>query len=130
MTNVWILRLCVAFAVAVCLLAATIALRTTSNMHPDELIHGDAFCYFQNHVWPPPPNLASLRYSPDGMSRVYNGEIVYWLWGALAQCSRLLLRIPVRYSNSWLRACSLGRLVPAPSCSCLGYPPRITAFTI
>ena len=81
MTNTWIWRTCVVFAAAACLLSAAIALHTAPDMHPDELIHGDAFCYFQDYAWPPPPNLDGLRYSPDGMSRVYNGEIVYWLWG-------------------------------------------------
>lgn len=81
MARTWFVRSCVVYAVAVCILSAAIALQTVPNAHPDELIHGDAFCYYQNQLWPPAPNRDDLYYGPDGMSRVYNGEIVYWLWG-------------------------------------------------
>lgn len=83
MARIWFIRICAVYAAAVCILSAAIAMQTSPNVHPDELIHGDAFCYFQNHAWPPPLNSDGLRYGPDGMSRVYNGEIVYWLWGRI-----------------------------------------------
>lgn len=65
-------------------LSAAIALQTRYNAHPDELVHLDAFCFFRSHWWPPPLDAEGLVYSPDGWSRVYNGEVVYLLFGQLS----------------------------------------------
>lgn len=70
-------------AIVVCLLSTAIAMRTTFNRHPDEIVHLDAFCYFEEHYWPPLPDSEGLLYIPDGSSRVFNGEVVYWLWGRM-----------------------------------------------
>lgn len=83
MSPTWFWRTSVVMAIAVCTLSAAIAIQTTFNRHPDELVHVDAFCYFRTHAWPPPPNAEGLVYGPDGISRVYYGELVYWLWGRL-----------------------------------------------
>jgi len=40
-------------------------------------------CYFESHWWPPALNQDGLLYSPDGWSRVYNGEMVYLLYGKM-----------------------------------------------
>jgi hypothetical protein len=58
-----------------------IALSTDFNVHPDEAVHLDAMCYFESHSWPPSLNHDGLLYSPDGWSRVYNGELVYLIYG-------------------------------------------------
>jgi len=65
-----------------------IALNTPFNFHPDEIMHADAICYFESHWWPPPLNSDEILYSPDGWSRVYNGEIVYLIYGKLSALTR------------------------------------------
>src|SRR5262245_31905713 len=65
-------------------LAASVALATPFNAHPDERQHVDAFCYFQARLWLPPVNSDGLTYSRYGDSRVYTGEIVYWVYGRSA----------------------------------------------
>ena len=62
-------------------LAGQVALRTRYSDHPDEFIHVDAFCYFEVHPWMPPLDLMGLDYGPEGASRVYNAEVVYWVYG-------------------------------------------------
>lgn len=66
-------------------LACAIALQTCYRAHPDEYWHVDAFRYFDNHWWPPDLGFDGLIYSPDGWSRVYNGEIVYIIYGKLGK---------------------------------------------
>src|SRR5258708_32946980 len=63
------------------LMAARIALGTPYNVHPDEFIHVDAFCYFDSNAWLPPLNWNGLNYGPESESRVYDNEIVYWVDG-------------------------------------------------
>jgi hypothetical protein len=65
-------------------LAVQIALVTHYNDHPDEYIHVDAFCYFESHAWLPPLDLNGLNYGPEGESRVYDAEVVYWVYGRAA----------------------------------------------
>lgn len=72
-------------------LAIWLATTTRPNAHPDENIHVDAFCYFEQHAWPPPLNRDGLRYSPDGWSRVYSGEAVYILYGQLGRVLKPLI---------------------------------------
>ena len=55
-------------------------------------MHLDAFCYFEQHWWPPALNSDGLLYSPDGWSRVYNGEAVYLLYGKLGALIRWVVR--------------------------------------
>jgi hypothetical protein len=77
------------------LLAARIALGTPYNAHPDEFSHVDAFCYFESQAWLPPPNLNGLNYGPEGDSRIYDNEVVYWVYGrAGAGLARLTGRAP------------------------------------
>ncbi len=66
------------------IMSAHIALDTRFGFHPDETIHGDGMQYFESHWWPPPLNSDGLLYSPDGWSRVYNGELVYLIYGKVA----------------------------------------------
>jgi hypothetical protein len=66
-------------------LSVRIAVQTTYNVHPDESGHVDAFCYFGQHWWPPDLNDHALLYSPDGWSRVYNGELAYLVLGRLGR---------------------------------------------
>lgn len=68
-----------------------VALTTRTDVHPDEVMHADAICYFETHWWPPPLNANSLYYSADGWSRVYNGELVYTVYGQIAGRIRPLL---------------------------------------
>jgi hypothetical protein len=70
------------------LTAFQIARQTAFNVHPDEFVHADAFCYFENHWWPPDLNSDGLVYSPYGWSRVYSGELVYLLYGRLSRLIR------------------------------------------
>lgn len=60
-----------------------IALTTEGYSHPDEIMHVDAMCYFESNWWPPSLDDDRLQYSPDGWSRVYNGELVYWIYGKI-----------------------------------------------
>jgi hypothetical protein len=78
-------------------LAMQIALVTRYDAHPDEYLHVDAFCYFQSNAWMPPPDVDGLEHGPEGHSRVYDGEIVYWVYGrasSLTQQSRPLDTAP------------------------------------
>ena len=83
MSSIGFRRASIVMAIVVCLLSTAIAMRTTFNRHPDEIVHLDAFCYFEEHYWPPLPDSEGLLYIPDGSSRVFNGEVVYWLWGRM-----------------------------------------------
>lgn len=58
-----------------------IAQHTAFNTHPDEAHHVDAFCYFEYRLWPPALNSDEVLYTSDGISRVYTGELVYWVYG-------------------------------------------------
>lgn len=60
---------------------AQIAQKTAVNTHPDEIYHVDAFCYFERQAWVPALNSTQVIYQGDGISRVYTGEIVYWVYG-------------------------------------------------
>lgn len=69
-------------------LASLIALNTRSNAHPDEFMHLDAFEYFGAHWLRPALGSDQVQYSINGISRVYNGEIVYLLYGKLGYLPR------------------------------------------
>lgn len=71
--------------------AGAIATFTPLNAHPDELIHVDAFKYFEHHFWPPDVNADGIYYSPYGWSRVYTGELVYVLYGTLGRALKTVL---------------------------------------
>ena len=66
-------------------LAGLIAVLTRQNAHPDEPLHIDAFRYFENNWWPANLGTEELVYSCYGMSRVYNAEIVYIIYGRLGK---------------------------------------------
>jgi hypothetical protein len=78
----WVRRpaiLCVAL-----ILAARVALLSPMNWHPDEAGHLNAMVWFYGHPGVPPLDTDGLLYSPDGWSRVWNGEFVYLLVGRTA----------------------------------------------
>jgi hypothetical protein len=86
------------FLIALAVITAyQIARRTAYNVHPDEYIHVDAFCYFENHLWPPNLNSDGLMYSGYGWSRVYDQELVYMIYGKSARLARSIMD-----SHSWL----------------------------
>lgn len=87
-----------ALLIAVAVLTAyQIARRTAYDVHPDEYIHVDAFCYFENHFWPPDLNSDELIYSSYGWSRVYDQEMVYLVYGQFAKLARSIID-----SRPWL----------------------------
>lgn len=63
------------------LLACLIARDTRPNAHCDEYVHINAFEYFRTHWLRPPIGSDEVLYSVNGISRTYNGEIVYLLFG-------------------------------------------------
>ena len=71
--------------------AAFIAVRTRYHSHPDEKHHAYAFAYFEDHWWPPDLNRDDLEYDPTGNHRIYNGEIVYFIYGTAARALSPLL---------------------------------------
>jgi hypothetical protein len=70
------------------LLAGRLAVFTPFNGHPDEYLHVNAFVYFQNHWWPPDLGSDEVIYSRSGWSRVYNGEIVYLVFGKIGHAAQ------------------------------------------
>lgn len=82
-------RLCTSSRVALIAIAVVvtglIAIGTHYRAHPDEYYHVDAFQYFEEDWWPPDLNSNAVIYSPQGWSRVYTGEIVYLLLGAVSR---------------------------------------------
>lgn len=62
-------------------IAGMIAWNTAPGTHPDEAIHVNAFEYFRTHWLRPAPGSSEVAYSLNGWSRVFNGEIVYFLYG-------------------------------------------------
>jgi hypothetical protein len=93
-------------------LGSRIALHTASGAHPDEWGHLDAFCYFGTHWWPPPLNVEGLLYSPDGWSRVYNGEVVYLVYGKLGAWLPLAGLLPSNVNERPPAPASLVPLTP------------------
>ncbi len=77
--------------IIVVIISSQIALQTAFNVHPDEANHADAFCYFEHHWWPPDLNSDDLLYSLAGWSRVYNGELVYIVYGKIAMVIRSVI---------------------------------------
>lgn len=63
--------------------AGFIAHITAFNAHPDEAIHIDAFEYYRTHWLRPEPGSPLVAYSAYGWSRVYTGEVVYFLYGKI-----------------------------------------------
>jgi hypothetical protein len=61
--------------------ALQIAWQTRYRAHPDEISHGNGFCYFETHSWIPNLNSDDIFYDPYGGSRVYDAEVVYLLYG-------------------------------------------------
>ncbi len=62
-------------------LALRVALQSPLDWHPDEIMHRDAMIWFHGHAGVPALDTDGLEYSPDGWSRVWNGELVYPLVG-------------------------------------------------
>lgn len=106
------------------ILAATlyvfrIAVTTPFDVHPDEVNHADAYCYYESHWWPPPLNADGLRYSPYGMSRLHEEEVVYVIFGKVALLLRPLVE-PFFHTE-------LAPAVSVPSTPARLFLPRITA---
>lgn len=102
-------------------LAGLIAVQTRMMVHPDEFIHMDAFKYYENHWWPPDFGSDEVSYSFMGRNRVYNGEIVYFLYGKLGKIFLLFMgetdanRILIyRLLNVGLLSLTLGALFFRP----------------
>lgn len=70
-------------------LAEMVAILTRQSAHPDEYLHIDAFRYFEDNWWPPNLGAEDLVYSRYGVSRVYNAEIVYIIYGRLGKIIRI-----------------------------------------
>jgi hypothetical protein len=80
--------LCILLIAAATFVTFRIATTTPFDVHPDEFNHADGFCYYEGKWWPPPLNAEGLRYSPYGMSRLHEEEIVYLLFGKIAALLR------------------------------------------
>lgn len=65
------------------ILAAAMATQSRFDRHPDEYAHLDGFRYFSENLWPPDLNADGIVYSHYGWSRVYTGQIAYWVVGRL-----------------------------------------------
>ncbi|MBL1179155.1 DUF2142 domain-containing protein [Pantanalinema sp. GBBB05] len=87
---------CLALMVAI-VISLCIATQTTFNAHPDEFIHVDAFRYFQGRWFPPEVGSDQVAYSSYGNSRVYAQELVYILYGNLANLGKTVLGIQPNY---------------------------------
>lgn len=83
--------LCALLIVAATFVTFRIATTTVFDVHPDEYNHADAFCYYESEWWPPPLNADNLRYSPWGMSRLHEEEIVYIIFGKISIFLRPLI---------------------------------------
>ncbi len=83
--------LCTLLIAAATFVTLRIAITSDFDVHPDEFNHADAFCYYETHWWPPDLNADGLRYSPWGMSRLHEEEIVYVIFGKLSAILRPLV---------------------------------------
>ncbi len=77
--RIYLLLICVPF-----FLSLQIVFQTRTNSHPDEADHARAFCYFESAWWPPDLNSDVLGYSVYGWNRVYEGELVYIVYGRIS----------------------------------------------
>jgi hypothetical protein len=73
-----------AILVVAVILAARVAFLCPLGWNPDEVYHLDAMVWFYGHAGVPALDTDGLHYSPDGWSRVWNGEFVYLLVGRAA----------------------------------------------
>jgi hypothetical protein len=75
---------CLAVALA---LAATMAIISKKNGHPDEFVHVAAVEYYKNNWLPPAVDNESIQesYSPYGVSRLHTNEIYYLIAGKFAK---------------------------------------------
>lgn len=87
---------CLALIVAI-VISVAIATQTPFNAHPDEFVHVDAFRYFQGRWFPPDVGSDQVAYSSYGNSRVYAQELVYILYGNLANLGNIVLGIQPNY---------------------------------
>lgn len=81
---VWVL-LRVGLVVAAVFMAGSIAWNSRPTVHPDEMMHVDAFRYFETAWGRPAPGSDLVRYSNYGWSRVFTGEVVYEVYGKIGR---------------------------------------------
>ncbi|WP_136806145.1 FUSC family protein [Desulfosediminicola flagellatus] len=76
--------ICLAVALV---LAATMAIISKQNAHPDEFVHVAAVEYYKNHWLPPAIDDEGIEgsYSPYGVSRLHGKEIYYLVAGKFAK---------------------------------------------
>lgn len=79
------------------LVAAVLAFSCRDNAHPDEFLHLDACRYFETHAWPPPVGSGQVVYDRDGWSRVYSGELVYWIYGKAGRVIQAIVPVARPY---------------------------------
>lgn len=72
---------------AALVLAATMAIISKKNAHPDEFVHVAAVRYYTDHWLPPAIDDEKIRgsYSPYGVSRLHGKEIYYLIAGKFAK---------------------------------------------
>ena len=80
--------LCSLLIAAATFITFRVAATTAFDVHPDEVNHADGFCYYETAWWPPPLGAEGIRYSPYGMSRLHEEEIIYVIFGKLAALLR------------------------------------------
>ncbi|HEY1685396.1 MAG TPA: DUF2142 domain-containing protein [Tepidisphaeraceae bacterium] len=118
--------------IAPVVLAFLIARNTRDNSHCDEYVHINAFEYFQTHWQRPPIGSDQVLYSVNGISRVYNGEIVYLIFGKAGA----LLRHFFPHSDPYYiyRACNISllgiTLVVLVSMRCSWFSPWLLALFV
>ncbi len=82
------IALCSVLIAAATALTLRVAATTKFDVHPDEVNHADGYCYYETEWWPPPLGAEGIRYSPYGMSRLHEEEIIYVVFGKLAALLR------------------------------------------
>ncbi len=93
--------------VVVLALAATMAVTSKNNGHPDEFVHVAAVEYYKNNWLPPAVDDESIQdsYSPYGVSRLHTNEIYYFVAGKFAKFTEPFFindYIPCRMFNVFL----------------------------
>jgi len=108
-------------------LVSAMALLSQENAHPDEAVHVEAARYFQHHWLPPEIDDPALRhtFSHYGFSRVFSGEIYYWVAGRylqLVEPLQLPSYLALRGLNVLLWAVMVLGVLAVPPARPLGVP--------
>lgn len=78
-------------------ISLAIAILTPFGMHPDEVVHLGGFQYFEGRFFPPAIGSNDVVYSAYGQSRVFSRELVYIIYGNLANSIEFLTGIQATY---------------------------------